>query len=263
MMFDILSRLPGGWFRLLAVIALSVVFTHPAASAAPAQQPYLSKPETVDDTTPPVATVSPLPPFTMSSTFTVNWSGTDNESGIAYYDVEYQTNGGQWKPFKSATTETSGLFTDVRQGTTYGFRARAVDNAGNVQPWAAAAQATTTVSVGDPAARVVAFDNPITKNDTFNVEWTGSAPPGASVVSFDIQYNFNGGNWVDWLLGVNVTTDQFTAEEGDGVYGFRARARDNAGRTGPYSALPDAVIAVDAVAPPITIKGYLPVLFGE
>jgi hypothetical protein len=215
------------------------------------------------DALPPEAAVSELSPFTLTHLVTVNWSGTDAGSGIAHYDVEYQTDGGQWRAFKTATMETSGSLTDGRQGTTYGFRARAVDNAGNVQDWSEEAQATTTVSIGEPAARVIPFPSPISKETTFVVEWTGEAPPGASVVSYDVQYNFNGGPWIDWLLETEDTTAEFTATEGDGIYSFQARARDNADRLSPYDGSSEAIIAVDAVAPPITIRAYASIVFGE
>lgn len=218
---------------------------------------------TTVDALPPEATVSPLPTLTLDHLITVNWSGTDAGSGIAHYDVEYQTDGGQWKPFKTDTTETSGLMTDGRQGVTYGFRARAVDNVGNEQAWSDEAQAMTTVSIGEPAARIIAFAGPIVKESSFPVEWTASAPPGASIVSYDVQYSFNGGPWTDWLIETEDTTAEFTAEEGDGIYGFQVRARDNAERVSPYTGGPEAVVAVDAVAPPITIRIYASILFGN
>jgi hypothetical protein len=218
---------------------------------------------TTVDALPPEATVSPLPTLTLDHLITVTWSGTDAGSGIDHFDVEYQVGGGSWKAFKTDTTETSGSLTDGRQGTTYGFRARAVDNAGNEQPWSDDAQVTTTVSIGEPSARVIPFTSPIVKETTFPVEWAGEPPPGASIVSYDIQYNFNGGPWIDWLLDTEDTTAQFTAEQGDGIYAFQARARDNAGRISPYMGSSEAVIAVDAVAPPITIRIYASILFGD
>jgi hypothetical protein len=196
--------------------------------------------------------------------YTVSWGGVDDESGIAHYDVEVQGNGGPWKPFKSGTTETSALVTDGRQGTTYGYRARAVDNAGNIQPWSDEPQAVTTISIGQPGARITPFPSPITEESPFLVEWTGDPPPGASIVSYDVQYNFNGGPWKDWLIGTENTSSDFTAMEGDGVYGFQVRAYDNAGRTSAYLfSGSEGVLAVDLVAPKIVLRGALPVLFGS
>ena len=45
---------------------------------------------TTIDTVPPVATVNPLPAVTVYPTFQVTWSGTDNLSGVANYDVEFR-----------------------------------------------------------------------------------------------------------------------------------------------------------------------------
>jgi hypothetical protein len=218
---------------------------------------------TTVDALPPEATVSPLPTFTLEHLIPVNWSGTDAGSGIDHFDVEYQTDGGQWKPFKTDTTETSGLVTDGRPGVTYGFRARAVDNVGNEQPWSDEAQATTTVSTGKPVASVNEFASPIIQETPFLVEWSGQAPLGASIVSYDIQYSFKGGPWIDWLLATEDTSAQFTATEGDGIYAFRARALDNAGRQSSYTDQREAIVAVDTVAPFITIQAYMSILFGE
>jgi len=264
MKFEIQSGSPGSKLRLLVMVALSMGLLIAAFSAAPARPASGFSGDAVDDTTPPVATVDPLPQFTMAHVFTVSWSGADDESGIAYSDVEYQANGGQWRSFRTATTETSGLVTDGRQGTTYGYRARAVDNAGNVQPWSDEAQATTTISIGNPGARITPFASPITEENPFPVEWTGYAALGASVVSFDVQYNINGGPWQDWLIETDKTSAQFTVTEGDGVYGFQVRARDNAGRESAYLfSGSEGIIAVDLVAPKIIVRGALPVLFGD
>ena len=78
-------------------------------------------------------------PFQRKRTFVVNWSATDDESGIASYDVRYRRTG--WRspsqPLRSwllATTTTEASFRGT-PGSTYCFSTRARDRAGNASPW--------------------------------------------------------------------------------------------------------------------------------
>lgn len=99
------------------------------------------------DTTPPTTTMSPLPTNSQSP-FTVSWSGSDTGSGIWQYDVQYQDNGGAWTnwPAATATGSTSATFTLSQCSHTYGFQARARDNAGNLGSYSSAV--STFVSCG-------------------------------------------------------------------------------------------------------------------
>jgi hypothetical protein len=224
---------------------------------------------TTVDTVPPVATVNPLPQFTFSDTFTVSWGATDTGSGpnggsgIAHFDVQYQLNGGPWTPFILQTTTSSGQVLGATAGQVYAFRARAVDRVGNVQAYSANPQASTTISLGSPAANIVPFNPPIAKQTSFIVQWVGQAVPGSTIVSYDVEFSVNGGPWSLWLSGVSATSQQFSATQGDGVYAFQVRARDNAGRVSTFTGGPGSSIAVDTVAPSITIRAYVPSTFDQ
>ncbi len=220
---------------------------------------------TTVDTMPPSASVNPLPQYTFANTFVVSWAGTDTGSGpnggsgIARFDVEFRLNNGPWTPFATNTTTTSGTVLNALEGQVYAFRARAVDNVGNVQPLPAGAQAETTISLGSPIAHIVPFNPPISTINNFLVQWAGQAPPGATIVGYDVQFRFNGGSWQNWLSNVNVTSQQFSAASGDGVYEFQVRVRDSVGRVSAFTGGPGNSIAVDAVAPFITIRYFNPV----
>ena len=63
-----------------------------------------------------------------------------NAGNIAFYDVEYQLNGGGFKPWLTATQQTRETFSGVYSllvDNAYKFRARATDVDGNVGDWAA------------------------------------------------------------------------------------------------------------------------------
>ncbi|MFH0856283.1 MAG: lamin tail domain-containing protein, partial [bacterium] len=71
--------------------------------------------------------------------FTISWSGKDFGdiiSGIAFYDIMYKINNGEWLNFETATTATSTIFNlnvSDDDGKEFCFQARAVDKAGNME----------------------------------------------------------------------------------------------------------------------------------
>lgn len=281
--FDVQARVNGGAWEnwQLATTATSATFNGQngnfyefrvrAVDNANNVEAFQNAPDagTTVDTLPPNAIVNPLPQFTFSDTFNVSWMGTDTGSGpnggsgIAHFDVEYQLDGGPWLPFASVTTTTSGTVLNALPGQTYGFRARAVDRVGNVQPFPSGAQTETTISLGDPSAHILPLNPPIVNQNTFTVQWTGTAAPGATIVAYDVQFRFNGGPWQTWLLNVGGTSGQFSAAQGDGVYEFEVRARDNIGRLSPFTGGPGNSIAVDTQAPMITVRGFFPVIANQ
>jgi hypothetical protein len=98
------------------------------------------------DTEPPVVRVNPLP-LVVPRNFTVSWSGTEpGGSGIAYYDVQVQVDGGAWTNWQMGTTSVNAEFVG-ESGRTYAFRARGVDNAGNIEAFGGA-EASTLVDAG-------------------------------------------------------------------------------------------------------------------
>ncbi|MCL4863445.1 MAG: hypothetical protein KJZ93_28835, partial [Caldilineaceae bacterium] len=84
-----------------------------------------------------------------SQTLTVTWAGVDAVSGVHHYDVQRQVNGGNWEDFQTHTASSSAILTNAQFGSTYCFRARATDNAGNAESYPASAD--TCVAVKEPA----------------------------------------------------------------------------------------------------------------
>ena len=201
----------------------------------------------VPDTTPPSATINPLPEYTTSTAFWVSWTGSDAGSGIAYYNVQYQFNSGAWQALISSTPQTSFYFQNAQTGV-YGFRVQAVDYAGNIQAWPANAQASTTVVV-NPLARVLPFNPPIIQSTapvtkSFTVRWQGYTPPGTYLTSYTIRYRYNtGSSWSAWTLWPSspFPASQTSADfnwfnlglPGEATYQFQATAANNIGQP-PY-----------------------------
>jgi hypothetical protein len=92
------------------------------------------------DTQTPQAQLFPLPTYYRYPQIPVQWAGSDDEpsSGLAGFDVQVRQGAeGAWQPWLTNVSATSGVY-EGQRGQLYGFRARAIDNAGNVSPWATA-----------------------------------------------------------------------------------------------------------------------------
>lgn len=197
------------------------------------------------DTEPPNVTVNPLGEYAPRN-FTIAWQGSDaGGSGIAYYDVQYQVDGGTWTDWQIGVTSTSAEFTGGNSGRTYAFRARGVDNAGNVEPFGDA-ESSTTVDVNVPVAVVDPLSATTSLSD-FVVSWSGT-DIGSFVVAYDIRYRLNGGEWILWLNNTSATSALFSTPV-DGYYEFEARAIDAAGLQEPFIGAVESAITVDARAP--------------
>ncbi len=226
--------------------------------------PPLPDAQTTIDRTAPTSQVGPLPLYS-SATFTVSWSGEDNLSGIASYDIQVcQDNCADptwgWTTWLTKVTQTASLFTSGEHGHTYYFRSRARDHAGNVEEWPASPDASTLVDTLPPSSQVSAL--PPYSTATFTVSWSGE--DGASgVASYDVQFcagqcnepTGGGGAWQDWLTRTTRTSAAFTGGEHGQTYHFRCRARDRAGNIEPWPANPDASTIVDARPPESQVQG--------
>ena len=212
------------------------------------------------DTTPPVATVNPLPQWSPAN-FTVYWEGYDPDnsdgtpgSGIRYYDVfDSQNNGTNWNIWRAQVTSTQSNFEGGQHLQTYSFTARAKDNAGN-EGSIGGVQAATTVDTQPPVVTVNPLP-PYTTSSSFTITW-GGTDSGSGIASYDVQWRIAGGEW-QWLYE-NTTLTSFTAHGGqNGVtYEFRAQGTDHVGNAQAWT---DAQASTTVTTNPVsTITGFNP-----
>jgi hypothetical protein len=209
------------------------------------------------DTTPPTASVNPLPQWSQDA-FNVTWDGSDNPggSGIAYFDVQYNTNAGTWLNWKMHTTSKSAEFRGGANGVLYQFRARAVDNAGNVQSWSGS-QAQTTVDTVPPSVTVEALPQ-YTFSQSAIIRWGGSDNAGGSgIATYDVQWREQGGAWQTLVSNTTTTSFQATGGKNGVTYEFRARGTDRAGNVQPWSEYPQAATTV-VLHPVSTVLPFSP-----
>jgi hypothetical protein len=227
-------------FRARAVDKAGNVQSWPGAQAS-----------TTVDTVAPSASVNPLPEFTLSPVFLVTWSGTDNLSGIKSYDVQWRLLNGEWNWLIQNTPQTSFQVTGAQNGT-YQLRARATDNAGNVQPWGDP-QAQTTVA-NYSISRVLPFEPPILTSsspitDSFEVNWEGFSAPGVQITNYAIWFQYANGAWQKWDdfpgTQTSATFDYLNMGLGDGIYYWEAVATNSLNQVEPRTETPEAQILVD------------------
>ncbi|WP_112241424.1 chitinase [Kribbella monticola] len=122
-----------GWYGLPAYQADDVVLDGPGGTAPP--------PDTTPPTTPGGLTVgSPT-----SSSLALTWSASSDANGVDHYDVVRGTGAAQ-----SVGSVTSWTATGLSPSTTYSFKVRACDAAGNCSAYGASASGTTSSGPTDP-----------------------------------------------------------------------------------------------------------------
>ncbi|WP_342304717.1 DUF1616 domain-containing protein [Methanolobus sp. ZRKC5] len=137
-----------------------------------ALSPYVKDDNTVEFDL-PISKVLTLVPSVGNNKFTVSWNGTDEGSGIYYYDIDYSTDGTNWNRWISKTTAISAEF-EGKQGETYYFRSKAVDNALNEEMEHAVSDTSTKVDITAPTIELDITPNPT--SDTTYLTVTSSKP---------------------------------------------------------------------------------------
>ncbi len=85
------------------------------------------------DATAPDAEVLALPETGSGRYIRVNWSGDDEHSGVASYDVYVSVDGGDWELWRGGIAATSALYAAQNGEHTYAFFATATDRVGNME----------------------------------------------------------------------------------------------------------------------------------
>jgi len=125
----------------------SIVFDNNSAINTPTWS------NTVDNSN-PASHVSSLSSIQNAASFVVQWSGTDNGSGIRDYSVYVSDDGGPFTPWLTQTAVTQAIF-PTSANHIYSFFSRARDRAGNTEPLKSAAEASTQiVPIASIAGRV-------------------------------------------------------------------------------------------------------------
>ncbi|MDY0385769.1 MAG: DUF1616 domain-containing protein [Methanolobus sp.] len=188
-----------------------------------AMSPYIRDDNTVEFDL-PVSKVLPLPVSVGQSNFTVSWNGTDKGSGIYYYDIDYSTDGINWKRWLSKTSDTTADF-EGKQGNTYYFRSKAVDNALNEEIEHQVADTSTEVDSSAPRLELDITPNPT--SDTTYITVTSSKPL-MEVECKIVPWTFGDTKYLKLATNDNITwTAKHTVKLLD-TYNVEVSAKDHA-----------------------------------
>lgn len=194
------------------------------------------------DTVSPVASISE-PRFTRSTdSFPVNWSATDDYSGVAQYQVQWY-NGKWYANWITSATRTEADFgvagspVALQPNRTYYLRMRATDKAGNSSPWQ---YAKTTLEYTPPTAWVWApsVSTSSSSSPRFTASW-GGTDKGSGVDHYQVQY-YNGSQYANWLSNTTNRSATFGASgqpiklQPARTYHLRVRSFDKLGNASSW-----------------------------
>lgn len=140
----------------------------------------------VFDTIKPTSKIFALPAKETTDTFAVSWSGADNLSGIATYDIYVSVNDSAFSPWLS-TASTTAQYPGSNHKK-YAFYSIATDNAGNIESLKTAAEATTTVdSSTTPVSNKQVLVYPVPAKNILNIAIHSGGSDKATLSLFDVN----------------------------------------------------------------------------
>ena len=195
----------------------------------------------------PISHVSALPPVEFTSSFIVQWSGTDpGGPGIQDYTIYVSDNGGPFTAWLTQTTSTQGSYPGV-SGHTYGFYSIATDSAGIAEPPKSVAEASTLVDSAKPISHVSSLPSPETSSN-FLVQWSGTDAGGPGIATYSIYVSDNGSAFTLWQANTSATQAWYSGFLGH-TYGFFSQAVDSVGNVENLKAVADATTQTPATSP--------------
>jgi len=189
----------------------------------------------------------------------LNWSESADTggSGLAGYKIERCTGNGCTNFTQIATSATTGYTdTGLSADTTYTYRVRAYDNAGNNSGYSNTASATTPPEIIPPTVPANLTATALTPND-IELNWSASTDSGGSgLAGYKIERCMGSSCTNFTQAGTSATTSYTdTGLSADATYTYRVRAYDNAGNNSGYSNPASATTPPEIIPP--TVPGNL------
>ncbi|MEW5759692.1 MAG: DUF2341 domain-containing protein [Candidatus Thermoplasmatota archaeon] len=177
------------------------------------------------DYSPPVASIKNLGTYTNKTSFNVSWYGSDSFSGIEYYDIQYSNDGIEWYEWLNKINFTSAEWKNTTDGNKVYFRARAMDNAGNLQFYPYKADTFTTIDTSSPTSRIEPLEK-YQNNKTFYLKWKGED----KISGIDYYKIYVAENDSKYKLFLNTSSESAIFKGFNGIkYSFYSIAVDKAG----------------------------------
>ena len=224
-----------------------------ATDAAGNLSPYSNTASaTTPDTTPPSAPGTLSATVVSGSEVDLSWGAATDNVGVTGYLVERCAGSGCTNFAQVATpTGTSYKDTSVSNGTSYSYRVRATDAAGDLGPYSNTASATTPDTT-PPSAPGTLTANAISSAEV-DLSW-GASTDNVGVTGYVVQRCAGSGctNFAQ-VATPTGTTYKDTSVSGSTAYSYRVRATDAAGNLSAYS---NTATATTPAAPSGLVAAY-------
>jgi chitodextrinase len=214
-----------------------------------------STPPTVD-TTPPTAPTNLTASPASSSQINLTWTASTDNVGVTGYKLE-RCQGAGCSNFAQIATPSATTFNDAGLvgSTSYSYRVRATDAAGNLSPYSNAATAST---LGQPDTTPPTAPTNLTatpfSSSQINLTWTASTD-NVGVTGYMVERCQGAvcSNFAQ-IATPSTTTFNDTGLTGSASYSYRVRATDAAANLSAYSSIATASTPVSSIAVSITPK---------
>jgi glucose/arabinose dehydrogenase/chitodextrinase len=210
------------------------------------------------DTTRPSAPTGLSAAATGPTQINLTWNASTDNIGVTGYRVE-QCQGSGCTNYVEVAQPTSTTFntTGLTPSTTYRFRVRAVDAAGNLSTYSSVAtQATPALPDTTPPTAPSALAASAAGGGQINLSWS-AATDDVSVAQYRVErcQGAGCGNFVQ-IATSSGTTFADTGLSPSTTYAYRVRAVDPSNNAGPYSNVATATTTSSSPVPPGLVAAY-------
>lgn len=189
---------------------------------------------TPPDTTPPTAPTNLVATVVLSSQINLTWTASTDNVGVTGYKVE-RCSGTGCSSFTQIATPTNTSFNDtgLTGSTSYSYRVRATDAAGNLSSYSNTAGGATLAPQLTAPSNLAAT---VASNSQINLMWTASTETGGTISKYLVE-RCQGTGCSNFAQIATPTTTSYndTGLTASTSYSYRGRATDAANNLSPYS----------------------------
>jgi chitodextrinase len=186
------------------------------------------------DTTPPTAPTNLVTTVVSPTQINLSWTASTDNVGVTGYKVE-RCQGAACSNFAQIATPTATTLNDtgLTGSTSYSYRVRATDAAGNLSTYSASA------TMGTPAPTLTAPSNlaaTAASSTQINLTWSASTETGGTISGYLVERCSGAGcsNFAQ-ISTPTATTFNDTGLAASTSYSYRVRATDASNNLSPYS----------------------------
>src|SRR5271163_4241697 len=184
--------------------------------------------------TPPTTPTNLAAAAASATQISLAWSPSTDSVAVTGYDVE-RCQGANCTNFAQIATTVGTTYDDtgLTPSTSYSYRVRATDGAGNLSSYSAVATAVTTAPSPTAPSNLTAV---ATSGTQINLSWTASTETGGTISKYLVERCQGAGCANFTQVGTSTTASyNNTGLTASTSYSYRVRATDALNNTSPYS----------------------------